>query len=73
MNFITTITDRDTWFFRSSTWFNQIHVDGLSGTDGAIYLNGVNLYNILSYVLLMVLKVGIEPTTYRLRDDCSTN
>lgn len=48
MNFITTITDRDTWFFRSSTWFNQIHVDGLSGNDGAIYLNGVNLYGTLS-------------------------
>ncbi|MDD4109947.1 MAG: hypothetical protein PHS54_00175 [Clostridia bacterium] len=48
MDFITTITDRDTWFFRSSTVFNQIYVNGLSGTDGAIYLNGQNIYGQLS-------------------------
>lgn len=48
MDFITTITDRDTWFFRSSTWFNQIHVDGLSGSDGAIFLNGQNIYEQIS-------------------------
>lgn len=48
MKFITTISDRDTWFFRSSTWFNRIYVNGLSGNDGAIYLNGVNLYGTLS-------------------------
>lgn len=48
MDFVTTINDRDTWFFRSSTWFNQIHVDGLSGNDGAIFLNGQNLFIQLS-------------------------
>ena len=47
-NFNTTITDRDWWFFRSPTYFNQIFVNGLTGGDGRIVLNGQDLYSMLS-------------------------
>lgn len=46
--FSTTITDTDTWRFRSSAYFNKIWVNGLSGTDGEIWLNGQNIYGTLS-------------------------
>ena len=48
MNFTTTIASNDSWFFRSTAHFNQICVNGLSGTDGVIFLNGVNLAGLLS-------------------------
>jgi hypothetical protein len=46
--FITNISERDTWNFQSTAYFNVIWVDGLSGFDGAIYLNGQNVYGMLS-------------------------
>jgi hypothetical protein len=38
----TVISDRDLWFFRSVTHFNQIFVNGLSG-NGIIWLNGIDI------------------------------
>lgn len=48
MIYKTTISDTDTWMFRSPTDFNKIYVNGLSGIDGAIILNGENIYSQLS-------------------------
>lgn len=48
MDFKTTITDTDNWRFRSSAYFNKIWVNGLSGTDGEIWINDQNLFGIVS-------------------------
>jgi hypothetical protein len=46
----TLITKNDIWKFESPVNFNTINVDGLYGTDGIIYLNGINLFTILSTI-----------------------
>lgn len=48
---VTTISFRDTWRFESpDTNFNTINVDGLSGSDGIIRLNGANILTYISSV-----------------------
>lgn len=43
----TVISEKDTWFFRTSTFFYKIYVNGLSGNDGVIILNGVDITSAL--------------------------
>lgn len=44
------ITDNSAWHFRTPTELNTIYVNGSSGNNGAIYLNGENVYSLLSAV-----------------------
>jgi hypothetical protein len=48
MNFNTTISENDRWVFRSPLYHNKIYVNGLSGDDGEIWLNGQNIFNLVS-------------------------
>ena len=49
--FNTTISDKDTWMFRSTAYFNQVRINGLSGNDGALYINDVNFFSLVSGVI----------------------
>ena len=45
--FSTIISDKDYWFFRSPVHVRELFVNGLSGTDGVIWLNGVDITSII--------------------------
>lgn len=46
----TTISPKDLWKFESIVNFNSINIDGLSGSDGILYLNNINILSILSSI-----------------------
>lgn len=44
MAYTTYVSDKDRWIFESDVNFKSIYVDGLSGVDGHIYLNGQDIF-----------------------------
>ena len=45
--FSTVISDRDYWFFRSPVHIRELFVNGLTGGDGVIWLNDVDITTII--------------------------